>query len=342
MFLEIIFSVILLCASAFFSCSETALTSLPKHQAGYLKKRKVKGAKAALFLKENPGIMLATILIGNNLVNVTLTALGTLITLKILRNFGIENEVYITILTTVCVTFTVLVFGEVTPKAIGLSRARHFALLFSRSIVFLAHLFKPLVFSLNKFSNLAITLLGGQPLGKNSLMTEEELLSIIDAGQETGVIEKEEKNMLHDVIRFGDSFVGEVMTPLDNVISVSETDTIETLFRKIKDRLPSRIPVYSGSRRNIIGVLYLKDLLQKIHYTLNYEQQRINEFKDLIRPPYIVYIDQKSAYVMRYMRFQHIHIAVVQNRDKKTVGIVTFEDMLEEIIGEIQDEYEKG
>jgi CBS domain containing-hemolysin-like protein len=342
MILEIIFGIILLLLSAFFSCSETALTSLPKHQVGYLKKRKVRGAKTVLFLKENPGIMLATILIGNNLVNVMLSALGTLITLKILRNFGIENEIYTTILTTLCVTFIVLVFGEVTPKTIGLSRARHFALFSSRIIVFLAHLFKPLVFSLNKFSNLVITLLGGQQLGKNSLMTEEELLSIIDAGQETGVIEKEEKNMLRDVIRFGDSFVGEVMTPLDNVVSVSETDTIETLFRKIKNRLPSRVPVYSGSRRNIIGVLYLKDLLQKIHYTLNYEQRRINEFKDLIRPPYIVYIDQKSAHVMRYMRFQHIHIAIVQNRDKKTVGLVTFEDMLEEIIGEIQDEYEKG
>jgi CBS domain containing-hemolysin-like protein len=342
MILEITFSVILLLASAFFSCSETALTSLPKHQVSYLKKRKVKGAKAVLFLKENPGIMLATILIGNNFVNIMLSALGTLITLKILRNFGIENEIFTTILTTLCVTFVVLVFGEVTPKTIGLSKARHFALLFSRIIVFLAHLFKPLVFSLNKFSNLVITLLGGQQLGKNSLMTEEELLSIIDAGQETGVIEKEEKNMLHDVIRFGDSFVGEVMTPLDNVVAVSETDTIETLFRKIKERLPSRVPIYSGSRRNIIGVLYLKDLLQKIHYTLNYEQRQINEFKDLIRPPYIVYIDQKSAHVMRYMRFQHIHIAIVQNRDKKTVGIVTFEDMLEEIIGEIQDEYENG
>ncbi|GBR75739.1 putative hemolysin [Candidatus Termititenax persephonae] len=342
MLAETILVFVLLLVSAFFSCSETALTALSKHQLSLLKSRKVRGYKNILYLKQNPGIMLATILLGNNLVNIMLTTIGTLIVLKLLRAAGIDNEIWTTIITTCVVTFVVLVFGEVTPKTIGLSKARNFALFSGRLIVFFTHLFKPLVLLLNKFSNLVITLLGGQHLGKNILITEEELLSIIDAGQETGVIEKEEKNMLRDVIRFGDSFVGEVMTPLDNVLAVEASDTIEVLFKKIQGRLPSRVPVCRGGRRNIIGVLYLKDLLQKIHTTPSYAQKKIEEFQDLIRPPYIVYIDQKSAQVMRYMRFQHIHIAIVQNRDKKTVGILTFEDLLEEIIGEIQDEYEQS
>ncbi|MDR2431526.1 MAG: hemolysin family protein [Candidatus Margulisbacteria bacterium] len=334
--------IILLAMSAFFSCAETALTALSRHRLALLKRRKVKGYKTTVYLKENPGVMLATILIGNNLVNIGLTALGTLIVLKLLRRAGIESEIWTALITTGVVTFIVLVFGEVTPKTVGLNRAQKFALLASRIIVPLSHLFKPLVYIFNKFSNIIIHLLGGQPLGRNALITEEELLSMIEAGQETGIIEKEEKEMLHDVIRFGDSFVGEIMTPLDNVIAVADTDTIAILLNKIKDTLPSRIPVYAGDSHNIIGVLYLKDLLKKITATAeDYKKIQIKYFQDLLRPPYIVYIDQKSAYVMRHMRFQHIHIAIVQNHEKKTVGIITFEDMLEEIIGDIKDEYDR-
>lgn len=343
-YIELICIIILLGFSAFFSCAETSLTALSKHQLSHIKNRKIKGWKTAAYLKENPGIMLATILIGNNLVNIALTTLGTLFIMKLLQGFGIESEIWTAIITTFSVAFFVLVFGEVTPKTVGLSRVQKFALISSRIIVPLSYLFKPLVFVLNKFSNAIIFLFGGHQLGKNTLMTEDELLSIIEAGQETGVIEKEEKDMLHDVIRFGDSFVGEIMTPLDNVISAMDTDTISTLLNKIKDRLPSRIPIYSGKKYNIIGILYLKDLLQNIATAdyADYKQKQIKDFKDLIRPPFIAYIDQKSAHLMRHMRFQHIHIAIVQNHIKKTVGIVTFEDLLEEIVGEIQDEYEKN
>jgi len=237
----------------------------------------------------------------------------------------------------------VLVFGEVTPKTIGLANSQRLALFSSQIIIVLARLFKPVVFILNKFSGLILLLLGQAHKSKGLEFTEEELLSVIEAGQETGVIEKEEKNMLHDVIRFGDSFVGEIMTPLDNVIAVADTDTIDTLLTKIQERLPSRIPVYKNEKHQIIGILYLKDLLKKITaLTPDYKQKPIKEFHDLIRPPFIAYIDQKSTYIMRHMRFQHIHIAIVRNHDKKTVGIVTFEDLLEEIVGEIKDEYEKG
>ena len=107
--------------------------------------------------------------------------------------------------------------------------------------------------------------------------------------------------------------------------------------------MPSRVPVYTDKKHNIIGILYLKDLFKKIIVTApDYKQKQIKEFQDLIRTPFVAYIDQKSAYIMRHMRFQHIHIAIVQNHVKKTVGIITFEDLLEEIVGEIKDEYEKN
>ena len=319
------------------------MTSLPKTKLNQLKRHKIKGYKKLLYLKENPGIMLATILIGNNVVNITISALGTLTMLKILNAYGIYNEFWITAITTVIITSFVLVLGEVVPKIIGLASSQRFALFASQIIIALAYCFKPLVFLLNKLSRLVMFLLGKSQKGNALDFTEEELLSVIDAGQETGVIEKEEKTMLHDVIRFGDSFVGEIMTPLDNVLAADINDTLETLLFKIKERLPSRIPVYSGSKANIIGVLYLKDLLQKITTTVpDYKQKHIRDFKEILRSPFIVYIDQKSAYVMRHMRFQHIHIAIVKNHNKKTVGIVTFEDLLEEIIGEIKDEYEKN
>jgi len=337
-----ILAVLLLC-SGFFSCSESALTSLPKTKLAQIKKHKIRGYKKLLYLKENPGIMLATILVGNNLVNISISALGTLTMLRVLNSHGIYNDLWITAITTVIITLFVLVFGEVTPKTIGLANSQRFALFSSQIIIVLARLFKPVVFVLNKFSGLILLLLGQAHKNKGLEFTEEELLSVIETGQETGVIEKEEKNMLHDVIRFGDSFVGEIMTPLDNVLAAEANDTIETLLDKIKDRLPSRIPVYAGAKHNIIGILYLKDLLQKITATApDYKQKRLREFQELLRPPFVVYIDQKSAYVMRHMRFQHIHIALVKNHLKKTVGIVTFEDLLEEIIGEIKDEYEKN
>ncbi|MDR1996820.1 MAG: hemolysin family protein [Candidatus Margulisbacteria bacterium] len=341
MHIELILVIILLSFSGFFSCTETALTSVSKTQLAQLKRRKVKGYKKLFYLKENPGIMLATILIGNNLVNILITTLGTLIVFNLLNSAGIESELWTAVIATFTITFFVLVFGEIMPKTMGLSSGYRYTLFASRVIVFLSYCFKPVVFGLNKFAGFLLFLMR-RPTQKSLAITEEELLSVIDAGQETGAIEKEEKNMLHDVIRFGDSFVGEIMTPLDNVIAAAATDTIETLLLKIKDRLPSRIPIYVGARHNIIGILYLKDLLQKITAaTADYKKTQIKYFQDLLRPPYIVYIDQKSAQVMRHMRFQHLHIAIVKNHNKKTVGIVTFEDLLEEIVGEIKDEYDR-
>jgi CBS domain containing-hemolysin-like protein len=337
------FIVVLLFFSAFFSYAETALTSLTKTQIAQLKRRKARGYKSLLYLKENPSIMLTTILIANNLINICISTLGTLVVLRFLKTLGIVSELWVTVITTFIVTLIVLVFCEVTPKIIGLHSGPRLTLIASQVIIFLTYCFKPVVFVFNKLAGAVLFLMGRKSLAKNLNITEEELLSVIDAGQETGAIEKEEKNMLHDVIRFGDSFVGEVMTPLDNVIAVADTDTIDTLLIKIKDRLPSRIPVYTDKKHNIIGILYLKDLLRKITSTEEtYRQKQVKEFQDLIRPPFIAYIDQKSAYIMRHMRFQHIHIAIAQNHEKKTVGIVTFEDLLEEIVGEIQDEYEKS
>jgi CBS domain containing-hemolysin-like protein len=334
---------ILLLMSAFFSAAETALTSLPRHHLQALKRKKHKGYKTIEILKDNPGRMIGTILIGNNLVNTALTALSTIVALRLATKLGIYNEFYFTPLTALTLTFVLLVFGEITPKTLAFSYNKMISLYAAPVIYVLSIVLKPFVVLFNLIATLFIRLLGGHSrLDRNSLVTEEEIISLIEAGAATGAINPEEKKMMHEIIRFGDTLVGEVMTAWDNVITVSDHYTIEQTLNYIKGHLKSRIPVYTGRRNNVIGFLYVKDLIKKLPEYTQIATQPLRKHPELIRPHVVTYIDQKTTDILKQLRFHKVHVAIVNNRDNKTVGLVTIEDLIEEIVGEISDEYEAG
>lgn len=342
MILELFFLIFLLFLSAFFSASETSLTAIRKHHLHELKKKKTKSHGSLKYLFDNPSSMLATILLGNNLVNIALTSLSTLLFVKILKKIGIESPISVTLITTFIVTSFLLIFGEVTPKSIALAHAKFFASLVAPIIKVLSIIFAPFVYLLNKIASFFVKLSGGHGLTQNSLVTEKELLAMIDAGEDSGAIEKEEEEMMYEVIRFGDKIVRDVMTPIDEVMAVEENITFAELLLELKENPRSRIPVYKQFRTNIIGLLYVKDLLLKVDFERYEEDLILKDFPMLIRTPYIVHDDRKiSRVLMNMRRDKKIHLAIVNSREEKTIGIVTIEDLIEEIIGEIKDEYEK-
>ncbi len=340
---ELITIGVLLLLSAFFSAAETALTSLPRHHLQALKRKKHRGYKSLEKLKENPGRMIATILIGNNLVNTALTAMGTLVAFRIFTRLGIYNELYFTPLTALVLTFIILVFGEITPKTLAFSYNKIISIYAAPIIQVLAIILKPIIVFFNFISNISIRLLGGHTrLNKNSLVTEEEIISLLEVGAATGAINSEEKRMMHEVLRFGDTLVGEIMTPWDNVIAINEQHTLEQILNYIKKHLKSRIPVYTGKANNVVGFLYVKDLIKKLPEYTTMATHKLQEHPELIRPHVVTYIDQKTTEILKQLRFHKVHVAIVNNRDNKTVGLVTLEDLIEEIVGEISDEYEAG
>ncbi len=341
MVLELFFLVLLLACSAFFSGAETSLTAIRKYHLHELKKKKKKSHSSLKYLFDNPSAMLATILLGNNLVNIALTALATLLFIDILGAVGIDSPTYVTLITTFFVTTFLLIFGEVTPKSVALAHAKFFASLVAPVIRFFSIIFSPFVYVLNKISSFFVRLSGGQSLTQNSLVTEKEILAMIDAGEDSGAIEKEEEEMMYEVIRFGDKIVRDVMTPIDEVMAVEENITFAELLLELKENPRSRIPVYKQFRTNIIGLLYVKDFLLKVDPDRYEEDFVLKDFPALIRAPYIVHDDRKVSRVLKHMRSdKKMHLAIVNNREEKTIGIVTIEDLIEEIIGEIEDEYE--
>ena len=331
---------VLLSLSAFFSAAETALTAISKHNLHHWLAKKIRGAKKLAEIKDQPGMMLAAILIGNTLVNISIASIATMLFMEYFKKIDFTNEIYTTAIITFVTTFVVLVFGEITPKTIAMSYNKAFALRAAPLIAWLIILLKPFVYLFNKFSNLVIRLFGGHPLHKDSLVTEEEIMSFLEAGAATGAINSEEKKMMHEVIRFGDTLVGEVMTHWDNVVALSDQTTIEQTLEQIKNRLKSRIPIYAGKNNNVVGFLYVKDLIKKLPEYATISKHTLREHPELIRPHVITYIDQKTTDILKQLRFHKVHIAIVNNRENKTVGIITIEDLIEEIVGEISDEYE--
>ncbi len=342
---EIISIFILVSLSAFFSSAETALVSINKQQLHNFKKEKRRGFRSLLALYKRPSLMITTILIGNNIVNIAATSLSTQLFIGILAEHQIINKAYITIITTIIVAIFLLVFGEVTPKNMALARSKKTALFSAPIIRFLSIILSPLVYLLSGLSSLLIKLTGGHQLERGTLVTEEEILNLIEAGRDSGAIEQDEEKMLSEVIKFGDKIIHNVMTPMENVTALEEHASLQDINNVIREKPRSRLPVYRQQRTNVIGILYLKDLLFHIadqHIRENkLTDFDLTEHKELVRKPFFVQAEQKTTDILKQMKAQKVHIAIVKNRQQQTVGIVTIEDLIEEIIGEIQDEHEK-
>lgn len=324
---QLVVLVILLIGSAFFSASETALMSISKIDARHMVDQNIKNAKIVSKLVEDPNKLLGAILVGNNIVNIGASSLATVIATNIVGSAGAG-------IATGVMTLLVLIFGEITPKSLSTQKAHEVACFVARPISILVVIFNPLVKVLMFISNLIIRLFGGKIDTSKPFITTDELKTIVTVSHEEGVIEEEEKEMIYNVFGFGDSFTKDVMIPRTDMIAVDANATYEEIIDLYKQEQFSRMPVYQESHDNIIGVIYVKDLLLK--------QFNPEDFvmADFLRDVYFVHEFKRIDELFKEMRSKKIGMAIVVDEYGGTSGIVTLEDLIEEIVGDIDDEYD--
>ncbi|TAH73803.1 MAG: HlyC/CorC family transporter [Anaerolineaceae bacterium] len=319
---------ILLLLSAFFSGSETALTAINKLRMRSLADDNIRGAKVALKLIEDPTKMLSALLIGNNVVNLSASALATTMAIDIWGNNWVG-------LATGVLTLVILVFGEITPKSISAIKAEKIALQIAGPVLVITKLLTPIIFIINKLCNGVMRLFRIDPNEKPTPMTESELRTILEVSHEEGVLESEERRMITNVVDFGDSLAKDVMVPRIDMSFASVDLTYDELVQLFSVDKYTRLPVYSENRDNVIGIVNLKDIF---FYNGNVADFNI---LDIIREPYFTYEFKKTSELLIEMRKDSIALAIVLDEYGATAGLITIEDLLEEIVGEIRDEYDE-
>ena len=327
--------ILLLLLSMFFSGSETALTSLSKPWIRTQLERNPKKARHLRAWLERPNRLLTAILVGNNFVNICASALATSLAIGYARYMGWRQS-YVLGITVGLVTFVILVFGEIIPKTFAKQNARKVSLFMVSPIIFISKIFAPVIKVLLTISNVFIRISGGRKVIDVPFLTEEEFRTLIDLGAKEGVLEKEEGRMIHDVLEFGETVVREVMVPRMEMDCIDEKKDIDKIVEDLIKMGHSRVPVYRDNLDNIVGVLYAKDFL-KVLYSKEHE---VIKLQDLIREPYFVPESKKVSVLLKEFRRGRMHIAVVVDEYGTVSGLVTLEDLVEEITGEILDEYD--
>ncbi|BCZ49272.1 membrane protein [Clostridium gelidum] len=325
---QIISLVVLIALSSFFSMSETALMSLSQIRLRHMVEEEVTGAELVEKLTKDPNRLLGTILIGNNVVIIGATAMATVLATDIFGNRGVG-------IATGIITVLVLIFGEITPKSIAKQKSEAIALRVARPIGFLVIIFKPLVYIIIAISSMFIRILGGDPSGEKSFITHEELKTMVGVSEQEGVLENDEKEMIFNVFEFADLQVKDVMVQRVDIISVDKEVSYDAVMDVIKNEQFSRIPVYNQTIDNIIGVLNIKDLATIENLRANFN---ISKY---IREPFYTFEFKKIVELLKEMKKTRNHIAIVLDEYGGTVGLVTIEDLVEEIVGEIEDEYDE-
>lgn len=332
-FYSVIF-LVLLVLSAFFSGSETAFFSLTQAQLENFKNSSKPREKQIYKLMTFSRQLLITIVVANTMVNITIASLAALLTIKISLAFGF-NQKLIIILDVLMVTVVILILGEILPKVVAVRNAESFSRKAIYPISFLFYLFYPLSYSLAKFTRFLQFRAGLSE--KMILMTEEELKTLAEVGEEHGTLQKDEKEMIHSIFEFGHTTVKEVMVPRTDMVCVESSVTLSRLMQLVKKKLHSRIPVYKEKIDNIIGILYVKDLLPY----LNKSKREAIDLQKLVRPAFFVPEQKKIDELLREFQEEHIHMALVVDEYGGISGLITLEDIIEEIVGEIQDEYDR-
>ncbi len=327
---QVILLIVLLILSAFFSMSETALMSLSKIRIRHMVEEGVKGAKLVQKLIEDPNKLLGAILIGNNIVNIGASSLATSLAVKM--SGGSEGAV---VIATGVMTVLVLIFGEITPKSIAKQKSEAVSLKVSKIIKLCVFIFKPFVTIFTIISSVFIKLFGGDPKAAEPFITEEELKTMVGVSEEEGVLEDVEKEMIFNVFDFADLQVKDVMVQRVDVTAIEINDGYDELLKVIKEEQFSRIPVYDDTIDDIVGILNVKDLI-----IAGYNGGEL-VVKDYMREPLYTFEFKKITELFTEMKKTRNHMAVVLDEYGGTVGIVTIEDLVEEIVGDIEDEYDK-
>ncbi len=328
---------ILIGLSSFSAAAETALTSVSHVRVKHMVEENIRGAELLSKLLQHPSRFLATILILNNLVNIGAASLATMMVVQYFRYLNIALSTgYIAGLSTGIVTFLVLIYGEITPKTYAAQNPEKFALLIAGPVSLLVRIFFPIARLFIFIANLFTRLLGGKTTREGPFLTEEEIKTMVTVGEEEGVIEEEEKEMIHSIFEFGDTIVKEVMVPRMDMVCVEDDATAKDVLIITTKEGFSRIPVFEESVDNIVGIVYAKDLLK-----LNKSRETLHvSVKKLMHPAYYIPETKKVNELLRELQKKRQHMAIVLDEYGGTAGLVTIEDLLEEIVGEIFDEYD--
>lgn len=323
---QIVIIAILLSLSAFFSSAETALTTVNRIKMRTLMEEGNKKAARVLEITDNSGKMLSAILIGNNIVNLSASSISTSLAIKLFGSVaaGIATGI---------LTLLILIFGEITPKTLATINPEKISLSYANSIYYLMKLLTPVIFIINRLSLGFLRLLRVDPDNTQNQMTEEELRTIVDVSHETGVIESEEREMINNLFDFGDAVAKEVMVPRIDMTFANVNITYEELIEIFQEDKFTRLPVYEDTTDNVIGIINMKDLLL-------YQDKEHFSIRDIMREPYFTYEHKNTAELFLEMRQSSISLAIVLDEYGATAGLITLEDLLEEIVGEIRDEYD--
>lgn len=324
---QIIILIILLLLSGFFSSAETALTTVNKIRLRSLMESGSKRAATTLKVTENSGKMLSAILIGNNIVNLSAASLTTSLAYSLGGSAVAIASGVLTVL--------ILLFGEITPKTMATIHAEKMALFYAPVINIFMKLMTPFIFIINSLSMGVLFLLRVDPNAKNDTMTETELRTIVDVSHEDGVIESEEKEMIYNVFDLGDAKAKDVMVPRVNVTFADVDSSYEELIALFKEDKFTRLPVYQETKDNVIGTINMKDLLL-------FDSKKEFHLRDILREAYFTYEYKNISELLVEMRQASFNIAIVLDEYGETAGLITLEDILEEIVGEIHDEYDEN
>lgn len=324
--IRIIVLIVLVLLSAFFSSAETALMTVNKVRMKALADEGNKGAERVLKICDDTQKMLSAILIGNNIVNLSASALMTVFVTDVFGSFAIG-------LGTGILTLVVLIFGEIIPKTVATAYAEGMSLVYAPVILFVMAIMTPFSFIINGIAT-GIMKLFRIDTSKRQAMTENELKTYVDVSHEDGVIESGEKEIIYNVFDFSDAVAKDIMIPRIDMSCVSTESDYSEVMRVFKEDMYTRIPVYEGNEQdNIIGLINMKDLILL--------QDRENfKIRDHLRKAYYTYEFKKTADLLVEMREKSQNVAFVLSEYGATVGMITLEDLLEEIVGEIRDEYD--
>jgi putative hemolysin len=320
--------IFLVCCSAFFSASETALTSLSRIRLRNMVEEKIKNADKISRLLDDPNRLLSSILVGNNLVNNGASALTTALAIQVFHGDAGSGAT----VATAFITIVILIFGEITPKTIAAQQAEKIALLVVNVIAVVVFVLRPVVVVLTAVTSSLTRLFGHNPDEKLPTITEAELKTIVNVSHEEGVLESEERIMINNIFNFGDAKAKDVMTPRTDMVSVSCDVSYEEFVALVNEEGFSRFPVYDEDIDDIVGILYVKDVFFVDK----------NEFcaEKYLREPYFTYETKPVAELFAEMRQNHLAVAIVLDEYGGTSGLATMEDIIEEIMGEIADEYD--
>ena len=322
--IEIVVLTVLIGLSGFFSGLEVALVGIRKSTVLQLVRKKAKGSKALQKLKSNPGHMMASVNLGNNLVNVASTAMATDIALKSFGNEGLAIAIGI-------MTFLILVFGEITPKTYCNANATKIALRYSRVLLIFSYALYPLVKLFEKITKGMVKITGSSYLPPP--ITEEEIKGVIDQGLEEKAIEKQERELVHGALNFDEVIIRSVMTPRTKMFTLNSKMMLSEGLPLINQSGFSRIPLYGENKDEIVGILHVRDILKQLE-----KNQKLISLQQIARKPIFVSQEKRISDLLKEMQGRQTHMAIVLDEFGGVEGCVTLEDLIEEIVGEIRDE----